>query len=89
MFRFTDRREEAPVEEVADKGKKKDKAKEKGEELQSKSSKTYRHPPGLAGTEIVDFQGVNGPLLPQSPLEKVGGFAPQLFQWVLRWEVAV
>ncbi len=26
----------------------------------------------------------SGPLLPQSPLEKVGDFAPHLFQWVLR-----
>ena len=33
-----------------------------------------------AGPEIVDFCGLNGPLLPQNQLEKVGGFAPHLFQ---------
>jgi hypothetical protein len=27
---------------------------------------------------------LNGPLLPQNPLQKVGGEAPHLFQWVLR-----
>ncbi len=36
------------------------------------------------GPEIVDFGGLNGPLLPQNPLEKVGGFPPHLFQCVLR-----
>ncbi len=30
------------------------------------------------------FWGLNGPLLPQDPPEKVGGEAPHLFQWVLR-----
>ncbi len=44
------------------------------------SSKTCPHPRGLARPEIVDFLGLNGPLLPQNPLEKVGGFAPHLFQ---------
>ncbi len=39
--------------------------------------------PGRAGLEIVDFAGLNGPLLQQNPLEKVGGQAPHLFQWVL------
>ncbi len=33
----------------------------------------------VSGPEIVDSWGLNGPLLPQSPLEKVGGFAPLLF----------
>ena len=42
-----------------------------------------------SGLEIVDFCDLNGPVLPQNPLEKVGGFAPHLFQWVLRWEGAV
>jgi hypothetical protein len=48
------------------------------------SSKTYPYPRGLAGPEIVDFGGLTDPLLPQNPLEKVGGEAPHLFQWVLR-----
>ena len=34
--------------------------------------------------KIVGFRGLNGPLLPQNPLEKVGGFAPHLLQWVWR-----
>ncbi len=29
-------------------------------------------------------RGLNRPLLPHNPLEKVGGVAPHLFQWVLR-----
>ncbi len=54
------------------------------------SSKTYLYPRGLAGPEIVRFWGgLNGPLLRQNPLEKVGGEAPHLFQWVLRYEGAV
>ncbi len=40
-------------------------------------------PRGLAGQEIVDLGNLNGPLLLRNPLEKVGGFAPHLFQWVL------
>ncbi len=48
------------------------------------SSKTHPYPRGLAGPEIVDFGGLSGPRLPQNPLEKVGGEAPHLFQWVLR-----
>ncbi len=36
------------------------------------------------GPEIADVGGLNGPLLPQSPLEKVGGEAPHLSQWGLR-----
>ncbi len=40
------------------------------------------YPRGLAGPEIVDRWGLNGHLLPQNPLEKVGGFAPHLFEWV-------
>ena len=37
------------------------------------------------GPEIVNFGGLNGPLLPQkNPLEKVGDFAPHIFQWALR-----
>ena len=39
---------------------------------------------GLAGTEINDFGILNGPLLEQIPLEKVGGFAHHLFQQILR-----
>ncbi len=31
------------------------------------------------GPKIADFGGPNGPLLPQSPLEKVGGFDPHPF----------
>ncbi len=50
----------------------------------NESSKTYPYPRVLAGPEIVDFGGLNGPVLPQNPLEKVGGLAPHLFQWVLR-----
>jgi hypothetical protein len=34
--------------------------------------------------EIDDFGDLNGPLLLQNPLEKVGGEAPYLFQWILR-----
>ncbi len=41
---------------------------------------------GASGPEIDDFWGPNGPLLPQNPSEKVGGFHPTLLQWVLRWE---
>ncbi len=37
-----------------------------------------------SGPEIVDLRGRSGPLLPQSPPEKVGGEAPHLFQWVLQ-----
>ncbi len=40
------------------------------------SSETYPYPRGLAGQEIVDFWNLTGPLLPQNPLEKVGGAAP-------------
>ncbi len=40
------------------------------------------------GSLTVDFGGLSGFLLPgslpQSPLEKVGGFAPHLFQWIFR-----
>ena len=54
--------------------------------MKTESSKTYPYPRGLAGLEIVDFEGLNGPLLPQNPPEKVGGFAPHRFQWVLRYE---
>jgi hypothetical protein len=46
-----------------------------------------RGPPDLVlryGPEIVDIGDPNGPLLPQSPLEKVGCEAPHPFQWVLR-----
>ncbi len=32
-----------------------------------------------SGPEIVDLLGLNGPLLPHNPLEKVGGEALQLF----------
>ncbi len=35
-------------------------------------------------TRIVVFGGLNGLLLPPNPLEKVGGEAPNLFQYVLR-----
>ncbi len=42
-----------------------------------------------SGPEIFHFWGLHGLLLPQNSLEKVGGFAPRLFQWVLRWERAV
>ncbi len=48
------------------------------------SSKTYPYPRGLIGPKIVYFWGLNGRLLPQNPLEKVGSFAPHLFQWALR-----
>ncbi len=48
------------------------------------SSKTYPYPRGLAGPKIADFRGRSGPFLPQSPLEKVGGFAPHIFQWALQ-----
>ncbi len=41
-------------------------------------------PGELAGPEIVYFGGLNGHLLPQNPLEKVGGEAPQLLKRVLR-----
>jgi hypothetical protein len=44
------------------------------------SSKSYPYPRWLAGPEIADFWGLNGPLLPQSPLEKVGGRSPPPFQ---------
>ncbi len=43
------------------------------------NSKTYPYPRGLAGPGIVGFWGLNGPLLPQNTLEKVGGFAPNFF----------
>ncbi len=32
-----------------------------------------------SGPEIFYFWGLHGPLLPQIPLEKAGGFAPPLF----------
>ncbi len=41
------------------------------------------------GPEIVDFGDLNGSLLPQNSLEKVGGFANHLFQSVFRSEGAV
>ncbi len=47
----------------------------------SASSTTYPYP---GRPDIVDFGGLNGPLLLQNPLEKVGGEAPYLFPWVLR-----
>ncbi len=37
-----------------------------------------------SGSEIVGFWGLNGPLLPQNALERAGGFATHLSQWVLR-----
>ncbi len=37
-----------------------------------------------SGPEIVNLLNINGPLLPKKQLEKVGGEAPLLFQWVLR-----
>ena len=30
-----------------------------------------------------EIGGLTGPFLQQTPLEKVGGFAPHLFQWAL------
>ncbi len=50
----------------------------------TESSKIYPYPRGLAGPEIVDLGGLNGPLVPENPLEKVGGEAPYLFQWAWR-----
>ncbi len=50
----------------------------------AESSKTDPYPRALAGPEIVEFGGLKGLLLPQKLLEKVGGFAPHLFQSVLR-----
>ncbi len=39
--------------------------------------------------EIQNFWGLHGPLLPQNQLGQMGGAeAPQLFQWVLRYEEA-
>ncbi len=38
--------------------------------------------PGRAWPEIVDFRGLNGPVLPENALEKVGGF--DAIQRVLR-----
>ena len=38
-----------------------------------------------AGPEIVKLWGLNGPLRPKNRLEKLGGFTPHLFQWVLRY----
>ncbi len=52
--------------------------------INTERSTTYPYPRGLAGPEIVYFGGLNSPLLPQNSLEKMGGFAPHLFQWVLR-----
>ncbi len=44
----------------------------------------------LPGLKIDDLWGrLNGPHLPQNPLEKVGGFDPHLFQWILRYAGAV
>ena len=37
-----------------------------------------------SGAEIADLLGLNGLLLPQNPLEKVGGEAPHIFQLALR-----
>ncbi len=45
---------------------------------------TSMAPVSSLGPDIADLWGLNGPLLPQNPLEKLGGFAPHLFQWVLR-----
>ncbi len=36
------------------------------------------------GPEIVDFGGLNGPLLRKTHWKRWGGEAPHLFQWVLR-----
>ncbi len=45
------------------------------------SSKTDPYPRFLAwGQKPSIFGGLNDPLLPQKPSEKVGGFAPHLFQ---------
>jgi hypothetical protein len=41
------------------------------------------------GLEIVGLGMQNGPLRPQCPLEKVGGFAPHFFQCVLLKEEAI
>jgi hypothetical protein len=38
-----------------------------------------------SGPEIVHFGGSKRPFLLQNQLEKVGGFAPHHFQWVLRY----
>ena len=48
---------------------------ESSKRTQYESSKTYPYPRGLAGPEIVDFGGLNGPSYRK---------APHLFQWVLR-----
>ncbi len=42
-----------------------------------------------SGPGIVCFCGLHGPLLPQNTSEKVKGFAPDIFQWVLRSEGAI
>ncbi len=41
---------------------------------------TYPYARWLAGPEIVEFGDLNGPPLPQHPLEKMWGEAPYLFQ---------
>ncbi len=57
---------------------------EKGMKDVYDSSKTYPYFRGLAGPEIVNLGGPKRPPPTQNPLEKVGGFAPHLFRWVLR-----
>ncbi len=37
-----------------------------------------------SGPEIVDFWGLNGLLLPQNPLEKVGAKPPTFSSWAFR-----
>ncbi len=51
------------------------------------SSETYPYSRGLAGPEIADFWGLNGPLLPQNPLEKVGVLRPEKPTFQLSLEV--
>ncbi len=50
----------------------------------NESSKAYPYPRRLAGLNIVELGALNGPVLPQNPVEKVGGFAPHLFHLALR-----
>ena len=38
--------------------------------------------PHTQSARTASLKGLNGPLLPQNTLEKVGGEAPRLFQWV-------
>ncbi len=53
--------------------------------LSREPAKNSRDSPSLPDPEIVYFGSPSFPSPPENPPEKVGGFAPHPFRWLLGW----